>query len=184
MYTLENHIQRRLYLTLVLSLFLCSLQFLQAQQFTPTLYNDENISQYNVSKFISQEEKHCTALKEGKTDKNKIILSLIKLSELNRTRLNYSAAYNYSGEALFLAEELDDAALLSKAHQECGLLNYLFKQDNAAKNNLNSSLAYAKMAFNEGTIKHKELYAPYYNCLLYNQRMDNVGEHVTLHRHL
>lgn len=108
-------------------------------------------------------------------DTTVIIRCLLSLSALERKQLNYMLAVNHSGEALFLAEEFKNAQLLAKAHEEFGVLNYLFKQDDEAGSNFKRSYTFYRAALNQGQIEPSDLYAAYYNLLLYYQRIENAA---------
>ncbi|WP_139957388.1 helix-turn-helix transcriptional regulator [Flavicella sediminum] len=103
-------------------------------------------------------------------DSRETIKTLVKLSQQNRIALDYGAAFNYAGEALFLAEQLKDTLLMAKTHEEYGILNYLFKQDNAAGNNLKKSHQYFLQQKNK--LSPKRFYKSYYNLILYYQRIE------------
>lgn len=175
MYKLQGQKKQFILFLTILTTFLWTFLTLQAQQFTPTSLNGSNIT-YNDIETLLEEQEKLYLQKGSKQADDERIQSLIVLSQLNRSMRNYSAAYNYAGEALFLAEELNNPQLLFLAHQEYGLLNYLFKQDKAAEANLKASLQFAKTAYKEGDISHQELYPAYYSWLLFNQRIENYEQ--------
>jgi DNA-binding CsgD family transcriptional regulator len=106
-------------------------------------------------------------------DSLETIKTLLKLSQQTRIKLDYGAAFNYVGEALFLSEQLNDTLLMAETHEEYGILNYLFKQDNAAGTNLKKSHHYFLSLFNKNEIPPSRLYKSYYNLILYYQRIEN-----------
>ncbi|MDC0584581.1 tetratricopeptide repeat protein [Bacteroidales bacterium] len=104
-------------------------------------------------------------------DTHSIVETRLYLSMIERIRLNYGEAFNQSGEALFLAEEISDTLLMAKAHEEYGVLNYLFKQDEQSYIHFSKSLGFYKAALRSQLISQSELYRPYYNVMLYYQRI-------------
>ncbi len=160
---------------LLIVILLCTISDLQAQQFTPKKFLNIEVSNENVPKLLDLQTNEYQKYKiEGNSDS--IIHTLIALSQLNRISSKYDQAYNYAGEALFLAEESNDSKLLMLAHEEYGLLYYLMKQDDLAEYSFTKALDYAKQAHKEGKISHKELYPAYYGILIYHQRKINIGE--------
>lgn len=107
-------------------------------------------------------------------DTVKLIKSLITLSSIERVNLNYSSAFNYSGEALFLAEEINDIYFQAKAHEELGLLNNTFDQYDLTKEHFRKSCNYYLKAYQNKIITSSELIRPYYNLALTNQRLRNI----------
>ena len=152
---------------------LCFYITLHGQQFTATTLNGEIINNENISELTSKQIKVYERLKST-SESDSLIQTLINLSQLSRINLKYDMAYNYAGEALFLSDEINDSKLLMLSHQEYGYLNYLLKQDNAAGNNFRQSLCFAKKAYEQGKISHKDLYPSYYGNLLFLQRSDDA----------
>jgi DNA-binding CsgD family transcriptional regulator len=157
---------------LIIILNLCFISILHAQQFKT--YNDYDLvprktSSDSIFKILS--DYHKVAL--IKNDTVNTIKSLISLSAYQRINLNYSAAFNNSGEALFIAEEFQDTLLMANAHEEFGVLSYLFKQDNEAGINFKKAHQYYKAAFKNNQIELSSLYQSHYNLVLYYQRILN-----------
>lgn len=148
---------------------------LQGQQFTPTVTDGKKITEESTKTLINEIENSTQSFKtEEKTDS--LIIGLIKLSQLHRSALDYRSAFDHAGEALFMSEQYGDSKLLSLALAEYGILNYLFKQDNTTAESFTRSLAFAKKAYQEGTLTHEELYPAYYHQILKHQRSDNLVE--------
>lgn len=99
------------------------------------------------------------------------IKCLLATSSFNRYKLDYSVAFDNAGEALFLAEEYKDTALLAKAHENFGVLNYIFRQDELAEEHFTKSLYYYKKAFEKKLVSKWELFYPNYNMVLHTQRL-------------
>lgn len=100
-----------------------------------------------------------------------MVKSLISLSALARKQHNYDAAFNNSGEALFLAEESENVVLIAKSNEEVGVLNYLFKQDANAGNSFKKAHENYKLAYTSESILLDDLYRSYTNLMLYYQRV-------------
>ncbi|WP_143525072.1 hypothetical protein [Labilibacter marinus] len=165
---------RLLHLTTRFSLLLCInfclINILQAQQFNH--YIPEGIHPYEKSKENIQKELHTSyQLAIKSKDTSQIIQSRLLQSTMSRVYLDYGSAFNHVGEALFLAEDYKDTLLMAKAHEEFGVLNYLFRQDGQAFQHFSKSLKYYKKAYQKQHILSKELYRPYYNMILYHQRI-------------
>jgi tetratricopeptide (TPR) repeat protein len=107
-------------------------------------------------------------------DTSEIIKSLISQSIYNRKNLDYGSAFNNSGEALFLAEEIKDTLLLAHAYEELGVLSYLFKQDEEAGYNFKNAHEYYKALYREKIISLTNIYQSHYNLVLYYQRTENI----------
>ena len=102
-----------------------------------------------------------------------LVNCLIDLSSVNRSLLNYNEAFINSGEALFLAEELNAVLLKAKAHEEIGILYYLFKQDDQAGFNFKKAHSYFQKLYKLKGVSTAELYQSYYNLVLYYQRIED-----------
>ncbi|WP_066218983.1 helix-turn-helix transcriptional regulator [Formosa haliotis] len=105
-----------------------------------------------------------------KQDTLEIISSLIDLSTINRIHLEFSEAFKYAGNALFLAEEFKDTLSIARAHEEYGVLNYLFKQDESAGENFKKANTYFQIAYQNKQIPQSHLFSSSYNLALYYQR--------------
>lgn len=95
-----------------------------------------------------------------------IILSLFDLSAYNQTTQNYSSAFEYAGEALFLAEEISDTILLAKACQAFGVLNYMLYQKSEAEHYLQRSLSLYKYLLKEKKTYTRKLVWAYFHITL------------------
>ena len=157
---------------IVFNFLFCGLTMnLQGQQFKDCSY--EGIVSKNISldsAAILLNSYYQTAVE--KQDTTKTISALLSLSSLERQNLNYNLAVTHSGEALFMAEEYGNPYLLARSHEEFGVLNYLFKQDDVAGSNFKQSYFFYKKAFSEGRIEQAQLFPAYYNLLLYYQRTE------------
>ncbi|NIJ45325.1 DNA-binding CsgD family transcriptional regulator [Wenyingzhuangia heitensis] len=151
-------------LTIVIFIFT---QTIYAQQF----YLLKNEKEFNNTDSSQLQGLYKKAIKEK--DSIKMIQKGIQLSRYKRIHLDYGAAFDYAGEALFLSEQLRDTLLIAEAHQEYGILNYLFKQDNLAGTNFKKSHFYYKQVYKDKT--HPKLFNSYYNLILYYQRTDNAS---------
>ncbi|MBU2951002.1 hypothetical protein KO493_09855 [Tamlana agarivorans] len=113
--------------------------------------------------------------KEAKVtnNKHKLIHYLITKSAYGRFTLNYDDTFKNAGEALFLSEEIRDTLLIAKAHEELGVLSYMFKQDAEAGFNFKKANKFYNVAFNQGTCSTLDVLRSYYNLIMYNQRISD-----------
>jgi len=163
-----SHIKTSLFLLLNI----LTLSSLHAQQFnyhiTEVIKPSEISSDSTLDLYKTQLQTSIT-----KSDTPVIIESLIQLSTLERINLDYSSAVNHAGEALFIADDYGDSLLLSRAHEEVGVLNYLFKQDQQAFFHFSNAHMLYKGLRNQNKIDDAGLYRSYYNMLLYYQRISD-----------
>ncbi|PKQ61033.1 hypothetical protein BZG02_17205 [Labilibaculum filiforme] len=141
---------------------------LQAQQFNhylPESFHPLKTDSKSVIDLVTKKYKQVVQ----KQDTVSVIQTLILLSSMERINLNYRTAFDRAGEALFLAEQYNNALLIAKAHEELGVLNYLFKQDDSAGLHFRNSLLFYKKS--QAINKQQSLLHPYYNLLLYYQRI-------------
>lgn len=159
-------------LLILIFISLCFSITLQGQQLR--YYPNEKIllSKRSLDSTLVVLKKHHKEVLEKK-DTHQIAKTLISISELERVKLDFSAAFNTAGEALFLAKEKGDHFLIAKAHEELGILSYLYKQDNEAGNNFTKAKQYYTICYRQGKIGLQNLYQAYYNELLYYQRIRN-----------
>ncbi|WP_010136281.1 helix-turn-helix transcriptional regulator [Ochrovirga pacifica] len=157
-------LKNKVYLTFLILLISSTIH---AQQFD--LFKNKEIS-YQTS-ITDLEIGYQKVLK--KKDTSEIVTKLIALSEYHRSKLNYGTAFNYSGDALFLAEQIKDTLLLAKAHREQGILSYLFKQDTPAGFNFKQANRYLKKLAKTNKNINAALLNSYYNLVLYYQRIEH-----------
>lgn len=129
------------------------------QQFSNYQKNTINIEKYTVNNKL--------------IDTVKIINHLLSSSINERIETNYSTAFNYAGEALFLAEQLQNDVLIAKSHKVYGVLNYLFKQDELAGDHFKKSMRLYERGVRDNQLESTVLFKPYYNMVLYYQRTKN-----------
>lgn len=110
---------------------------------------------------------------EAKANKDSKLLinCLITQSAFGRFKLNYESAFKNAGEALFLSEEIRDTLLIAKAHEELGVLSYMFKQDNDAGFNFNKAHKFYKISFKNGECNTNDILRSHYNLIMYSQRI-------------
>ncbi|WP_189360093.1 helix-turn-helix transcriptional regulator [Algibacter mikhailovii] len=101
------------------------------------------------------------------------IKSLVRLSAFERGQFEYGKAFSHAGEALFMAEEIQDSVLIAKAHEELGVLAYLYKQDEDAGSNFLKAHKYYKVLYKQSKIDIGDLYQSHYNLMMYYQRISN-----------
>lgn len=170
------HITRRLHIKLLFCIFIIGILTitcgsntpLQAQQFNhylPESFHPFKTDGKSAIKLVTKKYKQVVQ----KQDTASIIEKLILLSSLERINLNYRTAFDRAGEALFLAEQYNNVLLIAKAHEELGILNYLFKQDDSAGIHFKNSLFFYKKS--QSINNQQSLLHPYYNLLLYYQRI-------------
>jgi len=94
------------------------------------------------------------------------ITALLKLSEYNQTTQNYSSAFEYAGEALYLAEELKDSVLLAGACQIFGVLNYMLYQKTDANFYLQRALELHKELVPKHKLNVHRLVSAYFSVTL------------------
>ncbi|WP_372775232.1 hypothetical protein [Mangrovibacterium sp.] len=174
MCTIANHFQINLRQIFLWTILFFLFENLHAQQFKDYTFEgliSPEISSDSVAPILNSRYHQAIA----EQDTSDAIRSLLSMSALERKQLNYMLAVNHSGEALFLAGEYKNARLLARAHEEFGVLNYLFKQDDEAGANFKRSYTFYRTALHKGQVTPAELYAPYYNLLLYYQRIENAA---------
>ena len=142
---------------------------LQGQQFKPFRNHVSSLPGNSDASAKELNSLYKKAINEN--DTVNMTRNLIRLSAQDRTRLHYGSALRNSGDALFLAEELKDTLLMAQAHEEFGILNYLFKQDALAGLHFNKSHDYFNICYNKGQISLSDLYNAQYNLVLYYQRI-------------
>jgi hypothetical protein len=116
-----------------------------------------------------------------KNDTISFIKSLISISAFNRYHLKYNQAFKIAGEALFIAEEFRDSLLEAKAYEELGVLSYLYKQHNDAKDNFIKSHSILKKLFAKKIVDDSEMYQSHYNLVMYYQGIrdaKNLAAHI------
>ncbi|BAX81119.1 helix-turn-helix transcriptional regulator [Labilibaculum antarcticum] len=102
----------------------------------------------------------------NKKDTVSVIQSLLSLSEIKRELLDFSDAFDHSGEALFLSEEFGDTILLAKAYDDFGMLNYTFNQEEETKKYIEKSLALNRISYREKKISSSEMIISFYHKML------------------
>ncbi len=99
-----------------------------------------------------------------------IIQSLLSLSKIKRAELDFSDAFDHSGEALFLSEEYGDTVLLAKAYDDFGMLNYTFNQEKEAKKYIEKALAFNRELYRNRKITSSDMIFSYYHKMLLDLR--------------
>ncbi|AZQ62748.1 hypothetical protein EI427_11045 [Flammeovirga pectinis] len=138
----------------------CLIIQLQAQQFTPHVYQLNEIE----IKETSQEKDTSTI---------KTIKQLLKKSGAARNNLQFSTAFGNGGEALFLAEEIQDTLWMIQAYESMGVLYYLFKQDEEAGTHFKKANMYQQKLSQYQTVAYQSKYTSEYYLALYYQRINN-----------
>ncbi|WPR71353.1 hypothetical protein SLW70_15675 [Flavobacterium sp. NG2] len=158
---------------LIFMLYFLGTSTLQAQQFKD--YSSEGlVSAKTNPEHALQQLKKSYSIALHKKDTVQIIKNLISLSAAGRATLNYSEAFSHAGEALFVAKEFKNPLLIAKAHEEFGVLHYLFKQDEEAGDHFKAAHAYfSKVKSNEHEAEIN-LFHSHYNMVLYYQRIKNI----------
>lgn len=105
-----------------------------------------------------------------KKDTVSIIQSLLSLTKIKREQLDFSDAFDHSGEALFLAEEFGDSILLAKAYDDFGMLNYTFNQEEDTKKYIEKSLHLNRELYQEKRISSSDMILSYYHKMLLDLR--------------
>ncbi len=149
-------------LTILISTTISTIHAQQSNLFLKKFYVD-SIQSFRLEKSYQK------ATKEQ--DTVSIIKNSIALSKHHRISLNFGTAFNYAGDALFLATQIQDTLLLARAHKEQGVLDFLFKQDVSAGINFKKSTQYFKYAYKEQKTLNRELLNSYFNLVLYYQRV-------------
>ncbi|MDO6803554.1 hypothetical protein Q4595_13955 [Wenyingzhuangia sp. 1_MG-2023] len=153
---------------LIILLNILSIHSLFSQQFKTCIINNTKVD----SLMVLTQKSYQTSVK--KQDSIAIVKNLIKLSYLNRAVQHFDKAFNYAGDALFVAEQLNSPISKALAHEELGVLNYLFKQDfEAGKNFKNAHEIYLRL-YKTQKISKQEIYQSYYNLILYYQRIRDI----------
>ncbi|MGA9639189.1 tetratricopeptide repeat protein, partial [Flavobacterium sp.] len=146
---------------------------LHAQQFKD--YTAEGLlSRKNTPEEAVTELKKLYKNAVGKKDTVQIIQSLISLSAADRAALNYGEAFSNAGDALFIAKEYKNPLLIAKAHEEFGVLNYLFKQDEEAGDHFKKAHFYYSKLKPKSPETLSLLFHSHYNLVLYNQRVKKI----------
>lgn len=158
---------------LIISLLLTfSIFSLHAQQFQLHYINElvpENIGTDSTLTILKNKTEKATI----NQDKSTVIKCLLASSSFNRYKLDFNAAFDYAGKALILAEEYDAPELQARAHENFGVLNFIFFQYDLAGEHFNQSFQYYEEAYEKGLIAKSDLFYPNYNLLLYNRRIKN-----------
>lgn len=151
------------------ALNLCVIDVLHAQQFNHFL-EEPYISSKNIaSGKLLEELNNELSIAIQESDSAKTVQHLILLSNVSRSNLKYGKAFDYAGEALFLAEESGNNLLIAKANEEYGILSYLFKQEKqTGELFFNAHNVYTK-CYEDNEIGIKTLHRSYFNLLLYYQ---------------
>lgn len=104
------------------------------------------------------------------------IETLLTLSDVHRVNENYSEAFDFGGQALYLAEQYQDTFILSEAYNKYGILNYLFYQKEDAIKYLKKSVQLSK------TLSHSNnsnLRSRYFNLVLANRQFEDYNSALT-----
>ncbi|MGQ1911513.1 helix-turn-helix transcriptional regulator [Marinifilum sp. RC60d5] len=104
-----------------------------------------------------------------------IIRSLLSLIKIKKEQLDFSDAFDHSGEALFLAEELGDSILLAKAYDNFGMLNYIFNQEEETRKYIEKSLVLNRELYHDKQISSSEMISSYYHKMLLDLRYKKLG---------
>lgn len=142
---------------------------LQAQQFK-THYFEELISPNVPLDSISTELNTIKNQAIVKKDTSLLIRSLISLSAFERFRLEFNAAFSDAGEALFMATDYNNQLLKAKAHEELGVLTYLYKQDNESGSHFHEAHKLYKALYKSEQVSISDLFRSHYNLVMQYQR--------------
>ncbi|WP_282038854.1 helix-turn-helix transcriptional regulator [Saccharicrinis aurantiacus] len=169
------------YTVLILTLYTLSLGLLHGQQFNHFL-EDPLIKHNNISSEELMTELS-SQLEESIRDNDSIAIVQLQilLSNISRTNLKYGKAFDYAGEALFLAEETNNDLLIAKANEEYGILCYLFKQDKQTGDLFKKAHQAYLNCYLNNEITIDILHRSYYNLLLYYQNIrdkDNTQAYI------
>lgn len=103
-----------------------------------------------------------------------IIKSLLSLSEIKREQLDYSDAFDHSGEALFLSEEFGDTVLMAKSYDVFGMLNFTFYQEDEARKYIDKSCSLSRRAYGKELISSSDMIKSYYHNMLIHLRFKEL----------
>jgi tetratricopeptide (TPR) repeat protein len=161
----------RFYVFLLLNF--CFFGELQSQQLK-TYYDygvvPEIMSKDSVSVFL--EDHYVNAQKEG--DTLLLIKSLVSKSAFERSEKNFGDAFNYAGDALFLAEEYADIRMKAYANEEFGILSFLFRQDDQSSYYLKKAHEFYKLT-DVYLGRQSDIQQSYYNLVLYYHRTRDIS---------
>lgn len=105
-----------------------------------------------------------------KKDTLRVIESLLSLIKIKKDQMDFSEAFDHSGEALFIAEEFGDSILLAKAYDDFGMLNYTFNQEKEAKKYIEKALVFNRELYRNRKITSSDMIFSYYHKMLLDLR--------------
>jgi len=111
-------------------------------------------------------------------DTTKLLEAILTLSDIYHVNEKYSSAFDYGGQALFLAEQFKDTFLLSEAYNKYGILNYLFYQKDDAIKYLNKSVELSKN-LKKTNGNTPQLRSRYFNLALAHRKFENYNMALT-----
>ncbi|PKQ64798.1 hypothetical protein BZG02_02775 [Labilibaculum filiforme] len=152
-------------ITAFLYFYFVGLGTLQAQVLGEQLENGDATLEIPIDSSIFVLNK---AYEKGVFEKDTagIIRSLLSLSKKKRDELEFSDAFDHSGEALFLSEEYGDTILLAKVYDDFGMLNFTFNQEEDTKKYIEKSLELNRYSYRHNRILPSEMIFSYFHKML------------------
>lgn len=141
------------------------IRFNYTQHFTLSELKSERVNSY-----FEQQRKDAILDK----DTSRLIKNTIALSQIKRTNLKFGEAFDLSSEAIYLSESFNDSLLLATAHENYGVLHYIFRQNETAGYHLRKSLNILNQLQRANKAEPQDLFYTNYFMAIYHHREKNL----------
>lgn len=169
---------------ILMLVILCHLAKFGYSQQSPNIRHDSLLSinylynKANILAATNSDSAHilflkCKAFYTQELDTLGIIQILIDLSDLEKTKENYSQSYDYLWEALSLAENINSDLQLYNIHSRLGMLYSIFEKEQESLSHKLIALKLCKYLIKKEALDEHALLSSYFSIALYHRKTSN-----------